>query len=53
VPRLAPAIGLVGLLATAAAMAGPESAALTLPGGARVVPAPGRSPAADRAGETT
>jgi len=53
VPRLAPAIGLVGLLGTAAAMAGPDSAALTLPGGARVVPAPGRSPAADRAGETT
>ena len=53
VPRLAPAIGLVGLLATAAAMAGPESAALMLPGGARVVPASGWSPAAARAGATT
>jgi transcriptional regulator with XRE-family HTH domain len=53
VPRLAPAIGLVGLLAAAAAMAGPESAALTLPGGARVVPASGWSPAAARAGATT
>ena len=53
VPRLAPAIGLVGLLATAAAMAGPESAALTLPGGARVVPASGRSPAVASSGATT
>jgi transcriptional regulator with XRE-family HTH domain len=52
-PRLAPAIGLVGLLGTAAAMAGHELAALTLPGGVRVVPAPGRSPAADPAGDTT
>jgi hypothetical protein len=52
-PRLAPAIGLVGLLGAAAAMAGHELAVLTLPGGTRVVPAPGRSPAADPPGETT
>ena len=39
-PRLAPAIGLIGLLGTAAAIAGHELAALTLPGGIRVLPAP-------------
>jgi hypothetical protein len=40
--HLAPAIALLGLLATAAAAAGHHPAGLTLPGGIRVTPAPAR-----------
>ena len=46
--RLAPAIALLGLLATAAAAAGHGPPGLTLPGGIRVIPAP-RPPGPQRA----